>query len=136
MTRFRVNPGDVPPEKAARRLGLSLADFEARKATLPCRGLREPEPTTGAYDLGFRTCTPPLWLAPRGLSRVQAAAYIGVSPTLFDQMVKDGRMPRPKLINSRRVWDRLALDEAFAALPDTDDAGRNEWDTAPQNAAE
>lgn len=25
--RFRVEPGDVPPEKAARRLHLTLADF-------------------------------------------------------------------------------------------------------------
>jgi hypothetical protein len=26
-------------------------------------------------------------------------------------------MPKPKRINSRRVWDRIALDGAFAALP-------------------
>ena len=58
-------------------------------------------------------------LAPRGLSRVQAAAYIGVSPTLFDEMVRDGRMPRPMRINARTVWDRVKLDEAFAALSDT-----------------
>jgi predicted DNA-binding transcriptional regulator AlpA len=57
-------------------------------------------------------------LAPRGLSRVQAAAYIGVSPTLFDAMVADGRMPKPTRINSRVVWDRVKLDEAFAALSD------------------
>ncbi len=68
----------------------------------------------------------PLSLAPRGLSRVQAAAYVGVKHTLFDEMVADGRMPAPKRINSRTVWDRLALDEAFAALPSDDDA--NPWD--------
>jgi predicted DNA-binding transcriptional regulator AlpA len=60
----------------------------------------------------------PSSLAPRGLSRVQAAAYIGVSPTLFDEMVKDERMPKPKHINARVVWDRFELDAAFAALPD------------------
>ena len=65
-------------------------------------------------------------LAPRGLSRVRGAAYIGVSPSLFDEMVHDGRMPPPKCINSRRVWDRTALDEAFAALPDGTEV--NEWD--------
>jgi predicted DNA-binding transcriptional regulator AlpA len=54
----------------------------------------------------------------RGLSRVESAIYVGVSPTLFDQMVKDGRMPTPKRINGRVVWDLLALDEAFEALPD------------------
>ena len=62
----------------------------------------------------------PTSLPPRGLSRVQAAAYIGVSPSLFDEMVKDGRMPKPVRINSRTVWDRVRLDEAFAALPDDD----------------
>ena len=68
----------------------------------------------------------PVSLPPRGLSRVLAAAYIGIKPTLFDEMVKDHRMPSPKRINSRTVWDRLALDEAFAALPSDDDA--NPWD--------
>lgn len=54
---------------------------------------------------------------PLGLNRVQSAVYIGVSPTKFDQMVRDGRMPKPKRIDVRRVWDRLKLEEAFAALP-------------------
>ena len=62
-------------------------------------------------------------LPPRGLSRTMAAAYIGVSPTLFDKMVKDGRMPKPKQINARTVWDRFGLDDAFAALPSDEDAG-------------
>jgi len=41
----------------------------------------------------------------RGLSRIEAAGYVGVSPSLFDLMVQDGRMPGPKLINTRTVWD-------------------------------
>ncbi len=53
----------------------------------------------------------------RGLSRVQAAAYIGVSPSLFDEMVADGRMPKPKKVNARTIWDRRALDRAFDRLP-------------------
>jgi hypothetical protein len=52
---------------------------------------------------------------PRGMSRV-AAAYVGVSPTLFDAMVGDGRMPGPKLINTRTVWDPFALDRAWAEV--------------------
>lgn len=60
----------------------------------------------------------PRSLPPRGLSRPEAAAYIGVSPTLFDQMVADGRMPRPKRVNARTIWDRRALDQAFDLLPD------------------
>jgi len=53
---------------------------------------------------------------------------VGVSPTLFDAMVKDGRMPQPKRINSRTIWDRARLDEAFAALPGGDSS--NPWDDA------
>ena len=46
----------------------------------------------------------PASLPPRGLSREQAAAYVGISPSLFDTLVQDGRMPAPKRINSRTVW--------------------------------
>jgi hypothetical protein len=54
---------------------------------------------------------------PRGLSREEAARYVGVGTTKFDEMVVDGRMPKPKLIDSRVVWDRMALDAAFSELP-------------------
>jgi predicted DNA-binding transcriptional regulator AlpA len=65
---------------------------------------------------------------PRGLSRAEAAAYVGVSPSMFDIMVKDRRMPQPKRINSRTVWDRRRLDEAFEELPDGIE--HNPWDEA------
>lgn len=71
----------------------------------------------------------PLSLPPRGLSRVESAAYIGVSPTKLDEMVRDGRMPRPKRIDGRVVWDRKQLDAAFDALPDDGAAPTdNPWD--------
>jgi predicted DNA-binding transcriptional regulator AlpA len=69
----------------------------------------------------------PQSLAPRGLSRVQAAAYIGVSPSLFDEMVQDGRMPKATSINARKVWDRIKLDEAFAALSDEERQADDPW---------
>jgi predicted DNA-binding transcriptional regulator AlpA len=53
-----------------------------------------------------------------GLSRAEAAEYIGVGISLFDEMVADGRMPKPKLINSRKVWHRERVAEAFAELPE------------------
>ena len=67
-------------------------------------------------------------LAPRGLSRERAAAYIGVSTTLFDAMVSDGSMPGPKRFHTRTIWDRASLDEAFASLPGDGDS--NPWDEA------
>jgi predicted DNA-binding transcriptional regulator AlpA len=70
----------------------------------------------------------PRWIHPRGLSREEAARYVGISPSLFDQMVKDGRMPKPIRINTRTVWDRTKVDAAFDALAEDDDAQVNPWD--------
>ncbi|MCZ6863826.1 MAG: hypothetical protein O7I42_26845 [Alphaproteobacteria bacterium] len=70
--------------------------------------------------------TLPPSLPPRGLARGQSAAYIGTGTTKWDEMVADGRMPKPKRIDGRVVWDRLEIDEAFAALPN--DADSNPWD--------
>ena len=74
--------------------------------------------------------TLPTSLPPRGLNRGEAAAYVGISATLFDQMVGDGRMPKPKRINSRTVWDRHQLDRAFDALPDVDGSADDPWGSA------
>jgi len=60
-------------------------------------------------------------LPPIGLSREVAAAYIDLSPAKFDELVRDGRMPRPKQIDGRRVWDRAKIERAFAALPGDED---------------
>lgn len=54
---------------------------------------------------------------PRGMARAEAARYIGVGTTKFDELVADGRMPKPKRIDGRKVWDRVALDLAFTDLP-------------------
>jgi predicted DNA-binding transcriptional regulator AlpA len=74
-------------------------------------------------------------IVPRGLARAEAAAYVGIGATKFDQLVADGRMPRPRRIDGRKVWDRAELDAAFDDLPrdgqggpgDYDDDDDNEW---------
>ena len=66
--------------------------------------------------------------ATRGLCREAAAEYVGVGTTKFDEMVRDGRMPKPRQIDARRIWDRNALDAAFEALPT--EAEGNPWDEA------
>lgn len=50
------------------------------------------------------------------MARETAARYVGLGTTKFDQMVLDGRMPKPKRIDGRLVWDRLLLDAAFDDL--------------------
>jgi predicted DNA-binding transcriptional regulator AlpA len=61
----------------------------------------------------------------RGLSRDEAAMYVGVSAAKFDEMVADGRMPAPVKIDARKVWDIRSLDLAFDALPKET---TNSWD--------
>ena len=57
--------------------------------------------------------------------------YIGVSASKFDELVRDGRMPGPKRIDGRKLWDVHALDLAFDSLPDDNDQGhRNSFDDA------
>lgn len=63
----------------------------------------------------------PLSCPPRGLSRLESAAYICVSASKFDEMVKDGRMPKPRPIDARNVWDRMELDAYFTNLPHTEE---------------
>jgi hypothetical protein len=53
----------------------------------------------------------PFAYPPRGMSRAVAARYIGVGTTKFDEMVKDGRMPRPKRVDGRTIWDRFLPDD-------------------------
>lgn len=65
----------------------------------------------------------PLSYPPRGLSREEAARYLGIGATLFNQLVDEGVIPRPKRLKARMIWDRVALDMAFAELPDDDKSG-------------
>lgn len=60
-----------------------------------------------------------------GLSRVEAAEYIGVGVTLFDQMVADGRMPPPRQANARLLWSRVEVEKWFLALPYADVRGQS-----------
>jgi excisionase family DNA binding protein len=66
----------------------------------------------------------------RGLSRTEAATYLGISPSKFDELVRDGRMPRPRLIDARKLWDVYELDMAFDELPheDSPQMAGNSWD--------
>jgi hypothetical protein len=48
--RYRVDPHNVPPEKAARRLHLTLARFNELLPSLIKRGFPEPDSDTGMFD--------------------------------------------------------------------------------------
>lgn len=59
----------------------------------------------------------PASLRPLGISREQAAAFIGISPSLLDRAVEVGTMPRPRLVFGRNVWDVDELIASFKAMP-------------------
>ena len=52
----------------------------------------------------------------RGLDHDEASLYIGVSQTVFDQMVRDGRLPRATEFDGELVWDLVQLDRAMDRL--------------------
>jgi predicted DNA-binding transcriptional regulator AlpA len=109
-------------ERAVGKEGTSLglgAGLEAGIAPVLPQSIKELR-TRGARNL-LPACG-----MPRGLSRVQAAAYVGISPTLFDRAVEDGKMPKPFRLYARVLWDIRKLDVAITAL-DTEDAGNDVW---------
>jgi predicted DNA-binding transcriptional regulator AlpA len=63
----------------------------------------------------------------RGLSRTEAAMYIGISASKFDELVANGTMPRPVKIGGRNVWDIRHLDLAFDALSE-ENSKLNTWE--------
>ncbi|SDP47176.1 hypothetical protein SAMN05428967_2269 [Phyllobacterium sp. YR620] len=64
-------------------------------------------------------------ITPRGLNRAQASGYAGISPSLFDILVRAGVMPQPIRWGGRLVYDRHAIDALFDRVKKED-----EWEVA------
>ena len=60
------------------------------------------------------------------MRRIEAAAFVGVSPTKFDDWVARGLMPKPKTIDGVVLWDLERLDRAWDELPDAAHDGAGE----------
>jgi predicted DNA-binding transcriptional regulator AlpA len=69
---------------------------------------------------------------PRAMKADRAAAYLDMSRSKFLELVARGDLPRPKIIDSMRMWDRLALDAAFSDFQESQEDGtlarRNSFD--------
>ncbi len=63
----------------------------------------------------------------RGLSRVEAATYLGISPSKFDELRKSGRIGPAKVLDSRKLYAIEMLDEFFDALPVEGDEAADDW---------
>jgi hypothetical protein len=67
-------------------------------------------------------------IAPRGLSRAEAAAFVGLSLATFDKARRDGRYPGPSLPGGR--YDRVALELAMdriSAIEKDRTSALDEW---------
>lgn len=81
-------------------------------------------------------------MQPRGLRRASAAAYLGISPSMFDKQRAAGNIPAPKILFGVTVWDRHALDLLFdgthvdsGKLVAANDNASDYWDRACATAS-
>ncbi len=63
----------------------------------------------------------------RGLSRVEAAMYLGISPSKFDELHKSGRIGGAKVLDGRKLYAIEILDEFFDTLPDEAHDVAEDW---------
>lgn len=54
------------------------------------------------------------------LRRSEAAASLGISDTLFDNWIRDGRMPKGRKIDGVVLWDTRKIAAAWDALAEED----------------
>ena len=71
----------------------------------------------------------PPGVIPYAVCREAAAELIGHSAAKFDTLVKDGRMPPPREVDSRVLWDSAEVLAAWRAIPRRGQAPEaNPWD--------
>lgn len=84
-----------------------------------------------AGAVGAFAALPP-GILPFAVSRTQAAALLGVSPSHFDSLVAEGIMPQPRELRGRVVWAADEIRAAFLAIPPRRGQiaaySANEWD--------
>ena len=61
---------------------------------------------------------------PFAVGREAAAALISISPSFFDKLVGDGRMPQPRDLDTRVLWDPEEVKAAWRAIPKRGQAAR------------
>ena len=76
----------------------------------------------------------PPGVLPFAVSREAAAALLSISTSKFDMLVSDDRMPKPRVLDGRVLWDVEEVRAAWRALPRRGAAAQdneaNPWDAA------
>jgi predicted DNA-binding transcriptional regulator AlpA len=78
-----------------------------------------------------------LGIAPRLLTRAQAAAYCGLSVNGFSEWVKTGKLPGP--IPGTARWDLKAIDialDSLSGISNTAQSSLDEWVAKRPRAAQ
>ena len=72
----------------------------------------------------------PANLPPLGLTLEEVAAFVGISPNKYKELERRKLMPRPRMMDGRRVYDRELAHAAFKLLPikDEDRNGSSTWE--------
>ena len=63
----------------------------------------------------------------RGLTRLEAATYLGISPSKFDELRKANRIAPPKVLDGRLIFTVERLDEFLDSLPDENQTSNEDW---------
>jgi hypothetical protein len=108
-------------------MGRGRCGFKQGDVTRAVKGVRKADVEADGLHLALSLPRP---VPRRGLSRVEAAMYIGISPSKFDELRKDGRVGPARLIDGRKVWDVRDLDLAFEALPMETNEATEDWTAA------
>ncbi len=67
---------------------------------------------------------------PFAVSRETGAELIGISPNHFDKLVKEGRLPAPRELGGRVLWDSDEIRAAWRAMPRRGQSSSdNPWDS-------
>lgn len=56
-----------------------------------------------------------------GASEQEAAAWTGMSATMFRELVEEGVMPKPRQIRGRLIYDLDEVRAAFKSMPHKDE---------------
>ncbi|WP_142628087.1 DNA-binding protein [Rhizobium sp. P007] len=62
------------------------------------------------------------------LRRDEAAASLAISPSLFDNWVGEGKMPKGRKIGGVVLWDTESVRTAWLALADTEPDQKDDGD--------
>jgi predicted DNA-binding transcriptional regulator AlpA len=72
----------------------------------------------------------PPGIVPYAVSRETAAELLGISAGTFDKLVKAGKLPEPREVESRILWDSAEIRAAWRAMPRRgQQPPGNEWDS-------